>query len=412
MTVVHPISRAWITTGGTGAQNYDEFADDAEITDIITDNPHSALSVEMPHLAPESLGKTFAEALPDAVVRLARDKAEGHYRQAEHVVVLYRITAKDEAPAYGLWSMVETAEISTSADEPGLVIRNEDVFISKVRERVALADSLQTLLSPVLLLQTGKGEELHAALADACAAAGEPAATDTDQTGRTHAIWEIGPGELQDRLTALAGGGELVVADGNHRSLAAQTGGLTRFLACVTTPASVFIQPYNRLVSELPVAAGELIDGLRAAGATVTELPRVAALPGKGTIELYAYGRSWAVGLPTDPSGSPVENLDHALVERVLLRDVLGLDPGDKRISYIGGDYPVEWLRGEVDAGRAELALLIAPVTVEDFVEVNLARQKLPRKSTWFTPKARGGLVLAQLGLDAEQPGLVSDQLG
>jgi hypothetical protein len=33
----------------------------------------------------------------------------------------------------------------------------------------------------------------------------------------------VPPGPLQDELTALAGGGELVVADGNHRSLAAQT---------------------------------------------------------------------------------------------------------------------------------------------------------------------------------------------
>lgn len=79
-----------------------------------------------------------------------------------------------------------------------------------------------------------------------------PAATDTDQAGRTHAIWLLGPGPEQDALTALAGGGELVVADGNHRSLAAQTGGFPRFLAVVTTPASVAIQPYNRLVSELP----------------------------------------------------------------------------------------------------------------------------------------------------------------
>ena len=52
---------------------------------------------------------------------------------------------------------------------------------------------------------------------------------------------------------------------------------------------------------------------------------------------------------------------------------------------------------GEVDGGRAALAILIAPVTVVDFVAVNLARQKLPRKSTWFTPKARAGLVAAEL---------------
>ena len=395
MTVVHPISRAWITTGGTGAQNYDEFADDAEITAIIEANPHSALAVEMPHRAPGSLGKSFLEALPDAAARLADERAHGDYTPADQVVVLYRITAPDEPAAYGLWCMVDTDQISTSADEPGLVIRNEDVFIAKVRERVALAEKLQTLLSPVLLLQTGRGDELHAALAAATDAAGAPTATDTDQSGRTHAIWVVPAGPLQDELTALAAGGELVVADGNHRSLAAQTGHLPRFLAVVTTPASVAIQPYNRLVSELPLS--DFTAALSAAGAKVEELPRPAEVPAKGTIELYAAGRSYAVTLPERPGAPAVQNLDHALVERVLLGDALGLDPGDKRISYVGGDYPAAWLRGEVDAGRAALAVLIAPVTVADFVAVNLERQKLPRKSTWFTPKARGGLVLAQL---------------
>jgi uncharacterized protein (DUF1015 family) len=415
MTVVHPISRAWVTTGGTGAQNYDEFADDAEITSIIADNPHSSLAVEMPHLAPDSLGKSFLDSLPEAIARLALDRAEGLYTPADEVVVLYRITAPGEPPAYGLWSMVDTDQISTSADEPGLVIRNEDVFLEKVRERVALAEAVATLLSPVLLLQTAQGDRLHAALAAATDDAGAPAATDVDQTGRTHAIWVLGPGPRQQELTALAGGGELVVADGNHRSLAAQTAGLPRFLAVVTTPASVAIQPYNRLVSELPVPLDELLARLRAAGATVTDVPRPAQIPAKGTIELYASnspgfsapsegpgvgsstGRTFTVGLPVNVNLPDVDNLDHALVERVLLRDVLGLDPGDKRINYVGGDYPAEWLRGEVDSGRAELAVLIAPVTVDDFVRVNLERQKLPRKSTWFTPKARGGLVLAQL---------------
>ncbi len=397
MTVVHPISRAWITTGGTGAQNYDEFADDAEITGIISANPHSALAVEMPHLAPETVGKTFSDSLPDAVARLALERAQGRYLPAEDVVVLYRITCPGEPAAYGLWSMIDTDQISASADEHGLVIRNEEVFIDKVRERVALAQALRTLLSPVLLLQTAKGDELHAALAAATEAAGTPAATDVDQTGRTHAIWVVGPGPQQDELTELAGGGELVVADGNHRSLAAQTDRLPRFLAVVTTPASVAIQPYNRLITELPMPIDEVIAQLRAGGATVTELPRPAQIPAKGTVELYVRGRTLAVGLPTDPHLPDVENLDHALVERVLLGDCLGLDPGDKRIHYVGGDYPVHWLRGEVDAGHAELAVLIAPVSVEDFVEVNLERQKLPRKSTWFTPKARGGIVLAQL---------------
>ncbi|MFC7712737.1 DUF1015 family protein [Micromonospora lupini] len=398
MTVVHPIARAWITTGGTGAQNYDEFADDAEITAIIEANPHSALGIEMPHRAPGSLGTSFLDALPDSVARLAEAKADGSYTPAEQVVVLYRISAPGEETAYGLFAMVDTDQISTRADEPGLVIRNEDVFIAKVRERVALAEALGHLLSPVLLLQTGSGDELHAALAAATDAAGVPAATDTDQAGRTHAIWLVGPGPEQDALTGLAGGGDLVVADGNHRSLAAQTGGLSRFLAVVTTPASVAIQPYNRLVSELTTTPGELLDRLRAAGAEVEPIDDgpVEVPAAGGTVHLRLAGQGYAVRLPAT-ADARLENLDHALVERLLLRDALGLDPGDKRITYVGGDYPASWLTGEVDAGRAELAVLIAPVTVADFVAVNLAREKMPRKSTWFTPKARGGLVVAEL---------------
>src|SRR5262245_50237305 len=110
MSVVHPIARAWISTGGTGARNYDEFADDAEITEIIAANPESALAIEMPHRAPESLGKPFAAALPDAAARLARQRADGSYAPAEDVIALYRITEPGLAghPSYSIVAMVDT----------------------------------------------------------------------------------------------------------------------------------------------------------------------------------------------------------------------------------------------------------------------------------------------------------------
>jgi uncharacterized protein (DUF1015 family) len=399
MTIVHPIEHAWITTGETGAQNYDEFADDAEITAIIAANPHSALAIKMPHRAPESLGKTFADSLPDAAERLARAKTEGQYAPVENAIVLYRITGSaGGAASFGMFCLVDTDQISSRDDEPGLVIRNEDVFIEKVRERVALTEATGTLLSPVLLMQTGRGDELQAELAAATAAAGAPAASDADAAGRTHEVWPVPPGPTADRLRTLAGGGELVVADGNHRSLAAQIGGLTRFLAVVTTPASVTIDPYHRLVEELGMPVTTLLERLRSAGATVAELDSPPETPSRpGTVHLYADGTGHAVTFPAPAGKEVTERLDHALTERVLFGDVLGLDPGDKRIRYIGGDYPASWLRDEVDAGRAGLAVLIPPVSVEDFVEVNLARQKMPRKSTWFTPKARAGLVLAEL---------------
>jgi uncharacterized protein (DUF1015 family) len=394
--IVHPIARALISTGGTGAQNYDEFADDAEITRIIAANPDSALAIEMPHLAPDSLGRSFRDALPDAAARLAHGRQGGRYQEHEEIVALYRISG-DGGTAYGVWAMVDTDQISTRAEEPGLVIRNEDVFLEKVRERVALAEAIGALLSPVLLLQTAHSDVLHRAIEAAVAQAGRPAVQDVDGAGRTHEIWPLAAGPAQTEILALASGGELVVADGNHRSLAAQTAGLSRFLAVVTTSDSVRIDPYNRLVAELPLPAGEVLARLTEVGAQVSPIGQVGVPAQRGLVNLNLRGAGYAVTLPTDPAAPVVENLDHALVERVLLRDVLGLDAGDKRITYVGGDYPATWLTGEVDAGRAELAVLIAPVTVEDFVAVNLARLKLPRKSTWFTPKARAGLVAAEL---------------
>jgi len=390
MTVAHPIEQGWISTGGTGAQNYDEFASDTEITDIIAANPASALAVEMPHRAPESVGRPFRDCLPDAVARFADAQRRGRYAPATDLAALYRVSSPGGTAGYGLWCMVDTDQISTSADEPGLVIRNEDVFIEKVAERVALAQAVGAMLSPVLLLQTARGADLHTALARAAAAAGAPAVTDRDPAGRTHEVWALAPGATRDELLALAGDGELVVADGNHRTLAAQQAGLPRFLAVITTPDSVAIQPYNRLVTD--VAVRELIASLPTA---------IRVDPGdavqSGTVQLYTREGTWAVSLPRDPTARVVDNLDHALVERILFGDVLGLDPGDKRITYVGGDYSDLWLRGEVDAERADLAVLIAAVGVDEFVAVNLARDKMPRKSTWFTPKARAGLVVASV---------------
>ncbi|MBA3487970.1 MAG: DUF1015 family protein [Longispora sp.] len=390
MTVAHPINRAWISTGGTGAQNYDEFANEAEITAIIADNPDSALAVEMPHLALATLGHTFTQSLPAAAQRLTSAKGDGKYRSARDIVAVYRIGAD----FYGVFCLIDTDQISAKLDEPGLVIRNEDVFVEKVRERVALAEAVDHMLSPVLLLQSGEGARLHTLLVEMSARLGAPDLIDVDHTGRDHAIWILGPGPGRDAALALAGGGELIVADGNHRSLAAQTGGWPAFLAVVTTPESVGIQPYNRLLSGVDVD----LEKLRAAGAEVDPLPGRPEVPKTGgVIHMYVKGAGYAVTLPAPADAPLVDRLDHALVERQLFGAALGLDAGDKRITYVGGDYPASWLCDQVDLGEATCAVLIAPVTVRDFIDVNLSRQKLPRKSTWFTPKARAGLVLSEV---------------
>ena len=398
--LARPIAVAWVSDGSTGARNYDELSSYDEIADVIRQRPASMLAVDMPHCAPEdrAAGRSFADALPAAAGRLQRLKDEGRFARATDVVAPYRIVAGGLV-SYGVWLMVATDEISTAADDPGRVIRNEDVFIDKVRERVALTDALGHLVSAVLLVQTTGGDALVEALRE-WTGQHEPAGRDVDEQGQTHEVWVMGPSEERDRLLDIVNTSTMIVADGNHRSLAAQLGRLPAFLAVVTSPESVVIRPYNRLLRGLGDAAADLPARLTAVGCVVEELDRPAQIPSSsGRIELYAGGRSYAVRLPVDPAsdGPVVDRLDHAVVERVVLGAALGLAPDDARVAYIGGDYEPAWLRGEVDAGRADAALLIAPVSTEDFVRVNEERMKLPRKSTWFTPKARAGLVVVEL---------------
>ncbi|HKJ11989.1 MAG TPA: DUF1015 family protein [Ornithinimicrobium sp.] len=398
-TAVSPVTRAWVSTGGTGAQNYDEFADDAEVTQILRDNPHSALAVEMPHRAPGADPEDFAAALPAAGRRWAQAQQEARYRAVEQMVAVYRISADDGPSSLGLFAMVDTGEISTEAGQPGRVIRNEDVFIGKVRQRVALVQQIGHLLSAVLLVQTERAEELQAALARVCTQAGEPDVVDHDAAGRRHEVWTVTDEDTVARLCSLAGGGELVVADGNHRTLAAQLAGLDEFLAVITTASSLALRPYHRLIRDWPAQMGEPLQALSDAGAHVepADLPLDTPLTA-GVMHVYTAGRGYSVRLPSgDPDAPAVDRMDHSRVEQLVLRDLLRWDPADERITYVGGDYPASWLCAAVDDGRADLALLIAPVTVEDFVRVNKQRSAMPRKSTWFVPKARAGLVVADV---------------
>jgi len=396
---VAPIDAAWVSGGGTGAPNYDEFNSYDEVTDLIVARPGSILAVDMPHCAPEERahGTSFADALPVAKDRLDKLKASGAYAEQRDVLVAYRITGPAGA-AYGLFAMVSTSEISDRAEAPGRVIRNEDVFVEKVRERTAHLEVLRHIVSPVLLLASTGADEIDRTVRSYVEGAGAPHGADTDEQGLVHEVWLLPDGPVRRTVLQRLNDTDLVVADGNHRSLAAQTAGIDRFLAVVTTARSVRIEPYNRMLRRLPVTADELLAALPAAGFEVAPgsgEPRQTN-PGDAVLLHLSDGRTFELRA-LRRTGSVVDRMDHAIVEERIFRGILGLDPGDTTIGYVGGVVGIDVLRRELASGAAAAVITIPPVTVDEFVAVNLARLKMPRKSTWFTPKARSGLVLVDV---------------
>ncbi len=396
---VTPIDRAWLSLGGTGAPNYDEFNSLDEVTTLINANPGSILAVDMPHGTPRAraAGASFFDALPDARRALDDLKASGRYTAHDDALVAYRIAGSGRV-AHGVFALVATSEISDRSDAPGRVVRNEDVFVDKVRERTAHIEALRHVVSPVLLLAADTGERLDEVLRSYVDRAGAPLGFDTDEHGLTHELWLVPPGDDRDEMLSLLNDTALVVADGNHRSLAAQEAGLDRFLAVITTNRAVRIEPYNRLLRILPVPSDNLATALAERGFDVTDTTAEPSVTHPGDPIRVHLGAGRCLELRArDRAGTVVDRIDHAIVERRVLGDLLGLDPGDKAIAYVGGEEGVDLLRSALAEGAADAVITVPPVTVEQFLAVNLDRLKMPRKSTWFTPKARSGLVLVEL---------------
>jgi uncharacterized protein (DUF1015 family) len=395
---LHPISVGWRATAGTvGGPNYDEFVDDDAVFTALGSRPDSVVALDLPdHTAPaRQAGLDFAASLPLAVEHLAAMKEAGLYEPVTDALFGYEMVEPDGHLVRGLIGLVSAEEFSDSADQPGRILRNEDVSISKVAERRQHIDALGHLLSTVLLVPVREQQaydELLAAAFDTLP--DEPLVSDTDERGVLHRLWPIDGAQFG----AFLDGNAYLVADGNHRSRATQQSGSPWCLVTVASATALRIESYHRLLRSSTLTANTLRKQISDVGIELIgiEPPDPAAVEESDNF-LYLGEEGWyRLALPPAAGGRVVDALPHSVVEQRIFGDALGLAPSSPEIQYVGGRASRSYLVAEVDAGRATAAFLLRPVTMPEFTAVNAARQYMPRKSTWFLPKARAGLVIAR----------------
>jgi uncharacterized protein (DUF1015 family) len=397
---LQPIRVGWRATAGTvGGPNYDEFVDDDAIAAALAERPDSVVALDLPDHTAEArqAGLDFAGSLPLAAAQLARMKQAGLYEPVTDALFGYEMLEPDGHRVRGLIGLVRADEFSDAADQPGRILRNEDVNAGKVAERRAHIDALGHLLSTVLLVPASGQESYDELLATAFAALpAEPLIADTDGRGVAHRLWQIDGEQFRGFLD----GHSYLVADGNHRSRASQQSGSPWCLVTVASATALRIEPYHRLLRGSRLTADELRKRIAEAGVGLSEVDRPVA-GGDADNHLYLGDGSWyRLDLPVPAGGRVVDALPHSVLERRIFEDALGLGPSATEISYVGGRAAWNYLVDEVDAGRAIAAFLLRPVTMAEFTAINAAREYMPRKSTWFMPKARAGLVLAGIGPD------------
>jgi len=96
------------------------------------------------------------------------------------------------------------------------------------------------------------------------------------------------------------------------------------------------------------------------------------------------------------PSGeNAVENLDVYQAEKQILEPILRVSDSssDERMSFLRGDTDLDELREQLEAGTIQLALALAPCTLDEVKRVGDQGLIMPPKSTWIEPKMQTGMI-------------------
>jgi hypothetical protein len=373
---VRPIDRAWVVRREVPGPDVDEFAEPDRIVAALAE-PNAAartlLAVQHPHRTPaaRSAGLGLLDALPAARSTLAV-LLRTAYRSVTDVVAPYEVDGPD-GTVCGLLCMVDPAAVGA-----GRVRHSEDVYPDIVAERAEVLAGLGYATSAAMLVPVSDRDELTATVR--AATAGTPDVSTVDSAGRRHRLWLLGPGATRDRVLAVAGAYPLLVADGNHRVAAAAAAELNGLLALVTAGPGLRIGAFHRVLTGTGRTATELAKAWRAVGLTVHERE---SPPEPGRVVVRCPDRTLVVDLP------PGAGVDHAVVEELLLHKALGIDATSDRVRPLA--------EGRTPPPDADAVLELAPIPLVDVLAVHAAGGRMPRKSTYFTPKPRSGLLLAAL---------------
>lgn len=264
----------------------------------------------------------------------------------------------------------------------------------------------------------------------------------TDENGVVHRLWALSDSEAVRALVGEMTEKRLLIADGHHRyetalayrDLCRQAAGTIdrdapaekAMMALFNTEGEgLTILPTHRLVSgvkgfhfdafrrqlaphfdwyaypftdsaERETALAEFRRDLDARG---RERRAVGAYAGGGAFYLFLLRNEGELDRRLSELAPAERRLDVVLLHRVILEQGLGITQkevsGEKRVGY---ERDIEAALAAVDAGRAQLALVLNPARIDQVADAAFAGRVLPEKSTDFYPKLLSGLTLYRLG--------------
>jgi len=394
-----------------------DVVDEEERRNLEAADPHNVVHLILPRGDAGSPGAGYRAA----AARLRQWREQGVLR-ADDTPALYVYEMQDgSARTRGL-----VGAVGLAPPEAGVVLPHEDTMAGPVADRLALTEATEANLEPIYLVYSGGG----AASQVVAAYDEEPPLAEASVGGVTHRVWAL---TEPDALRAVADDlrpRRAVIADGHHRYATylrhradrhadgSGAGPWDRGLALLVDASTYGPQVHaiHRVVPGLPLATAV---ARAAAGFTARDVPPGSALAalaeaGKGPAFLLTDGTRWvlltdpdrrlvAEAVPADRSEAWRE-LDVTVAHRLLVDRLWELRDHE---DVVGFEHDVP---EAVQAARRSggTALLLNPTPVEAVAAVAEAGERMPRKSTLFTPKPRTGLLLRAYADEPDWPGPAS----
>lgn len=402
----------------------------------------------------------LADKHPHNVIRLILDRAREtdteqnnpHTRSAAYFRqwMTQGILKQDDAAALYLTATTYThaartftrhgliARVGLEPFEKRVILPHEQTF-SKVRsERLALIKATHCNFCPIFCLYPDDGGLLNTLQQ---AVAPTPTSMDfQDDQGHRHRLWRILDPTIHRDVTTAMKARPLYIADGHHRYETAlnfrrhlQTtdpsfgdrhpaNDVLMYLCSMSDPG-LLILPAHRLLKT--VAAADIRRALEQSRAyfdmvaypfTVGNRPEMEQRflsdcdkdSDRTCIGIYAHrhpvfhrltlksgviDRLFAQALPAS-----LRTLDVTVLTRVMFMNILGLHPAQMdNHQFIGYVSAADQALQSIDRGDYDAAFILNPTRIEQVRGVADQGLTMPRKSTYFYPKVRSGLVMHSL---------------
>ena len=353
-------------------------------------------------------------------------KAEGVIQQDEQpgIYVYYQYFRlpgeRDERCRKGFIAQIKAYEWNEQ-----VILRHENTIVSAVNDRIDLLKATEIQASPTHGLYEDPDEQLEQFMDEAIA---KPLYELEDYQGVREVLAVIREPEIISHFLKVLKGKQVILADGHHRLEGAieyrklmrgelpneRWKGFDYHLMYLTNTSGnhLKILPTHRLFYGLKLSPSSFLEEIKKWFA-------VKKFADPEELGAYAFHKPHTFGLVIGEESytlhlkeelidrinlhlpESIRKLDLAVLHEVLFDRILSIPVADQRNSdQIVYERNFSRCIQEVRSGNASFAVITRELELEQVLEVCRSGEVMPQKSTYFYPKALGGLLFASIKQD------------